>query len=38
MKAVAYDGQKTLIECNPLQYCSLRNHGCYAEGMEQHYS
>ena len=26
MKAVAYDGQKTLIECNPLQYYSLRSH------------
>lgn len=26
MKAVAYDGQKTLFECNPLQYYSLRSH------------
>ena len=26
MKAVAYDGQKTLIVCNPLQYYSLRSH------------
>ena len=26
MKAVAYDGQKTLIDCNPLQYYSLRSH------------
>ena len=26
MKAVAYDNQKTLIECNPLQFYSLRSH------------
>ena len=26
MKAVAYNNEKTLSECNPLQFYSLRNH------------
>ena len=26
MKTVAYENQKTLIECNPIQFCSLRSH------------
>ena len=26
MKSVAYNNEKTLIECNPLQFHSLRSH------------
>ena len=26
MKTVAYNNEKTLIECNPLQFYSLRSH------------
>ena len=26
MKSVAYNNEKTLIECNPLQFYSLRSH------------